>query len=171
MEQVRTRYVRQDLVDFQRLHAKTVGRRRMRLQRGLAVVIGLLGTVGGIISVRGIGEVTLGCVLCILIGLVFLAWACLYHQIAGWSVQRMLGPDARDNTFTFEEEGIEVQTGQERAQLPYEVIVQWAEDRRQLALFYGPDRGIFLPKRDIQDLEALKVFLADKLSSPLQSFC
>ena len=170
MEQVRTRYVKQDLVDFQRLHAKTVGRRRTRFQRSLALVIGLLGAVGGSVSMQGMGEVTLGGVLCVLIGLAFLAWALFYHQIAGWSVRRMMAPDAWDNTFTFDEEGVAVQTGKEKAQLPYEAISQWAEDRRQLALFYGTDRGIFFPKRDIPDLEALKAFLADRLSTPLQIF-
>ncbi|MBU5627348.1 YcxB family protein [Oscillibacter sp. MSJ-2] len=162
--EVVTQYTPRDLIAFQRIYAKTTGRRKTLLMRGFYCLFGLLGLLSGCLLIYAEGKLSVLVAVELVIGTLFLFAGIFYFRLTAWSSKRMMPKEVRTNTFLFGEEEITIRDELETSQLPYRVIKTWGESRELVALFFSDKHGILLPKRDISDPEALRVFLQKKLS-------
>ncbi|QNL45667.1 YcxB family protein [Oscillibacter hominis] len=161
--EVVTQYTLRDLIAFQRIYAKTLGRRKTLLMRGFYCLFGFLGLLSGCLLTYAEGRPSVLVGVELLVGALFLCAGIFYYRLTAWSAKRVMPKEVRTNTFLFGEEEITIRDELETSKLPYRVIKTWGESRELVALFFSDKHGLLLPKRDIPDPEALRAFLQEKL--------
>ncbi len=106
----------------------------------------------------------------IAMGALFAAVGVFYYPVLGWRSAKAMPRDLGVLTYTFDETGVSQAQSRGSATIEYDRIFACAESKDVFAFFYDETRGLFLPKRSVEDAEALREFLEEKLGFPLQQF-
>lgn len=156
-----------DFSAYYQIRAKLLGGKSM-VARIAAALIGVAEVaVGGLIlktSAGGFGGMLIA------MGALFAAAGVFYYPILGWRSAKALPKDLGELTYTFDEIGVSQSQSRGSATIEYDRIFAAAESKTVFAFFYDETHGLFLPKRGMEDADALREFLEEKLGFPLQQY-
>ncbi len=106
----------------------------------------------------------------IAMGVLFAAVGAFYYPVLGWRSAKSIPKDLGELTYSFDESGVSQAQSRGSATIEYDRIFAAAESKDVFAFFYDGTHGLFLPKRSVEDADALRDFLEEKLGFPMQQF-
>ena len=163
----KTTFLGSDFSAYYQIRAKLLGDKGTMGRILVALVGAVEVALGGVILLTNAGG--FGGMLCAMGGL-FVAVGVFYYPILGWRSAKALPADVGELTYTFEEDGFTQAQSRGSAKIEYDRVFACGESKGVLALFYDETHGVFLPKRSVSDMDALRDFLEEKLGFPLQQF-
>ena len=170
MKPITTQYTKEDLIEFQHIFARTSGRRRTMVMRTLYCCLGIVGLICCRLMYTAKGRISVSMVVELLVSGTFLLGCIFYYRLTAWSARRMMPKEIKRQVFLFEKDGLVISDAIQTSKLPYEKITLWVESKNQVALFFSQKHGLLLPKRDVEDPDALRNYLQEKLSCQRTEF-
>ena len=163
-----TNFTGSDFAAYYQIRAKILGA-GLEKTRILLAAIGSVEIVMAIITLVALHITGLAGML-FAIGVLFFCGGVYYYPVLGKRSAKAIPADMRDLTYTFDEEGLTQAQSRGSAKVEYDRIFACAESKTVFAFFYDETHGFFLPKRSVEDVDALRDFLEEKLGFPLQQY-